>query len=485
MLALKYLLMILGIALFGSSGALVAYDIFLSSQLRRLLARRRRDETTGELLPEKDDAHKDDLPRPLRPVRWGLAQRLAIAGVLPLLLAYSIAVVPDGFAGVRVSQVWGARPGTLYPGVHLLTPLVDSVELYDTREQVYTTAASKTPLGGPLAATAASTGAAATAPPEVLTVQAREGLNIGLAVSVRYRLDPQRLSYIHANLPRAVGDEVVAPTVATIYRQLAPNYITREIFATKREELRTSAATAITARLGSDGILVREVLLRDLKLPEESAQGLEGLLLKEQENERIGTDTEIKQKQVRIAELEAEAQKAREVKQAEAQAQVRVLQAKAESDAMQYTLPLKQKQIEQTKLEAQARKEATLQNAEAAAQAKVIDSKAEVERQKNLSEAEANRIRVTASADSERMKFEAAVLKSNPMLIQKIIAERLSDKLQIMMVPMDGRNFFASDVMRSAFSGLGSPNGNAVDDADPSSQPTTSAAVQPKAPRRP
>jgi regulator of protease activity HflC (stomatin/prohibitin superfamily) len=455
MLALKTLLMLLGIALFGSSSALVAYDIFLSSQLRRLLARRRRDENTGELLPEKEDAENS---RPLRPVRWGLAQRLALAGVLPLLLAYSIAIVPDGFAGVRVSQIWGARPGTLYPGVHLITPLVDSVELYDTREQVYTTAATSgatsrsTPLGGPLAAPAERAGAAVTAQPEALTVQAREGLNIGLAVSVRYRLDPQRLSYIHANLPHAIGDEVVAPTVATIYRQLAPNYITREIFATKREELRLAAASAITSRLATDGIIVREVLLRDLKLPEEYAQGLEGLLLKEQENERLGTETEIKQKQVKIAELEAEAQKSREVKQAEAQAQVRVLQAKAEADSMQYTLPLKQKQIEQSKLEAQARKEATLQNAEAAAQAKIIDSKAELERQKNLSDAEANRIRVTAAADSERMKFEAAVLKSNPMLIQKIIAERLSDKLQIMMVPIDGKNFFANDVLRSAFS---------------------------------
>src|SRR5258708_237716 len=122
---------------------------------------------------------------------------------------------------------------------------------------------------------------------------------------------------------------------------------------------------------------------------------------------------------------------------------------------MQYTLPLKQKQIEQSKLEAQARKEATLQNAEAAAQAKIIDSKAELERQKNLSDAEANRIRVTAAADAERMKFEAAVLKSNPMLIQKIIAERLSDKLQIMMVPIDGKNFFANDVLRAAFSSNG------------------------------
>lgn len=319
----------------------------------------------------------------------------------------------------------------------------------------------------------------------MLSVQAREGLNIGLAVSVRYRLDPRRLDSIHTNLPQPVGEQVVAPVVSTIYRQLAPNYMTREIFATKREELRSKAAEAITVRLASDGIVVREVLLRDLQLPEEYAKGLEGLLLKEQEDERLTTEQDIKFKEVKIAELEAEAQKARSVKQAEAQAQVRVLQAKSEADAMQYTLPLKQKQIEQTKLEAQARKEATLQNAEAAAQAKVIDSKAEVERQRNLSEAEANRIRVTAAADSERMKFEAAVLKSNPMLIQKIIAERLSDKLQIMMVPMDGRNFFASDVMRSAFSGLGSANGNTVDDADPSSQPTTSVAEQPKTSRRP
>src|SRR5467141_2584256 len=465
MLALKYLLVILGIGLFGSSGALVVYDVYLSSQLRRLLGRRR-DKTTGDAAGElagaalsegaRDDSNAE-VGRPLRPIRWGLAQRLAAAGVLPLLLAYSIAVVPDGFAGVRISQIWGARPGTLYPGVHIVAPLIDSVVLYDTREQVYTTSSIEPPKPGG----------------DVLTVQAREGLNIGLAVSVRYRLDPQRLSYIHANLPQPVGDEVVAPTVATIYRQLAPNYITREIFATKREELRLSASNAITSRLASDGIIVREVLLRDLKLPEEYAQGLEGLLLKEQENERLGTETEIKQKHVKIAELEAEAQKSRDVKQAEAQAQVRVLHAKAEADSMQYTLPLKQKQIEQSKLEAQARKEATLQNAEAAAQAKIIDSKAELERQKNLSDAEANRIRVTAAADAERMKVEAAVLKSNPMLIQKIIAERLSDKLQIMMVPIDGKNFFANDVLRSAFS-----SASGVASADDPEDGTPVAAAQ-------
>jgi len=116
---------------------------------------------------------------------------------------------------------------------------------------------------------------------------------------------------------------------------------------------------------------------------------------------------------------------------------------------MQYTLPLKEKQIQQSRLEAEARKESTIKNAEAAAEAKVIDSKADMERRKLLADAEADRIRVTAAADAERLKSEGAVLKQNPLLINKIVAERLSDKLQIMMVPADGKFFFANDVLRS------------------------------------
>ena len=41
MLALKYILMVLGVLLFGTSAGLVGYDIFVSMQLRRLLPRGR------------------------------------------------------------------------------------------------------------------------------------------------------------------------------------------------------------------------------------------------------------------------------------------------------------------------------------------------------------------------------------------------------------------------------------------------------------
>jgi len=340
-------------------------------------------------------------------------------------------------AGVRVSQTKGTLPGTLYPGAHFVTPLAENVALFDTRDQLFTTGELED----------GKTAVARKAEP--LNVQAKEGLTLGLAITVRYRLDPKHLDYIQANLPQPVEKEIVPAVVASAWRELVPNYTVRDVFAAKREEVRKRAAGAITQKLAADGIIVKEVMLRDIQLPPEYAKGLENLLLKEQENDQMGVQTEIQEKQVRLSELEAEAAKAQQVKQAEGQAQVRVLEAKGEADAMQYTLPLKQKQIEQSKLEAEARKETTVKNAEAMAQAKVIDSKAENERRKLLAEAEADRIRVTSAADAERMSKEGAILKQNPLLINKIVAEKLSDKLQIMMVPADGKFFFANDVLRS------------------------------------
>jgi hypothetical protein len=107
MLVLKYLLMILGVALFGSAGALVVYDVYISEQLRRLVARKTSTETaTGTGTTAR---------RPFRPVRSRFAQRLANVGMLAILLALSRVMMPDGSAGARPSQIWTA---TLYPGVH-------------------------------------------------------------------------------------------------------------------------------------------------------------------------------------------------------------------------------------------------------------------------------------------------------------------------------------------------------------------------------
>jgi regulator of protease activity HflC (stomatin/prohibitin superfamily) len=425
MLALKYFLITGGVGMIVVAVGILAYDLYREVLYRRALA------TPGGATAA--------------PVvlRWRTSLAMAMLAWGPLLVAFSIVVVPSGMAGVRVSEMSGTEPGTLYPGAHLVMPLIEDVTLFDTRDQIFTTGMSED--GKIENANGPSKPQAMHAQP--LNVQAKEGLTLGLAITVRYRLDAKRLDYIEGNLPRPVEKEIVPPTVASVWREIVPNYTVRDVFSEKREEVRQIAAGLITQRLAADGIVVKEVMLRDIQLPPEYAEGLQALLLKEQENDRMSVETELKRKEVRIASLEAEAMKARQVKQAEGEARVRVLRAKSESDAMKYTLPLKQKQIEQSRLEAQARKEATIQNAEGDAQAKVIDGKAEGERRKLLAAADADRIRVTAAADAERLQSEAAVLKDNPLLINKIVAERLSDKLQIMMVPADGKFFFANDVL--------------------------------------
>jgi regulator of protease activity HflC (stomatin/prohibitin superfamily) len=435
MIFLRYLLLWGGAGMIASAVGILARDLYLVTKHNQLAS----SIEAGEPSP----------PAPF--IHWRSAIALALLAWGPILLALGIVVVPSGMGGVRISQTSGTLPGTLYPGAHFLTPLAESIVLFDTRDQLFTTGAGED--GKMVAGKHVPAG-------ELLNVQAKEGLSLGLAITVRYRLDPKHLDYIQANLPQPIETEIVPAVVASAWRELVPNYTVREVFATRREEIRRKAADAITQRLAADGIVVKEVMLRDIQLPPEYAKGLEDLLLKEQEDDQMTVQTDIQQKQVRIAELQAEATKAQQIKQAEGEAQVRVLQAKAEADAMQYTLPLKQKQIEQTKLEAEAHKEtvvqnaeataqATVKNAEAMAQAKVIDSRAEMERRKLLAEAEADRIRVTAVADAERMKNEGAILKQNPLLINKIIAEKLSDKLQIMMVPSDGKFFFANDVLKS------------------------------------
>ena len=422
MIAMKILLTIAGVLLLAAALGIPLYGIWI-----RIRTARRQAGAEAELT----EAEK----REPREIAWRGPLALALVACLPLLVAASIVVVPSGMGGVRVSQIRGTIPGTLYPGVHFVTPLVESVETFSLRDHLFT-------------ADFAEKGGKVGAQGNGLSVQSREGLNIGLAVTVRYRLDPTKLSSVQAHMPQPVDKELVPPVVASAWREIAPEYTVREIFSTKREEVRGKAAAIITQKLNADGIVVEEVMLSDIQLPEEYAKGLEGLLLKEQEDDQLGVVTDIQQKQVKIAELQAEAEAVQKVKQAEGEAQSKVVEAKGEADAMQYTLPLKQKQIEQSKLEAEARKEATIENAEADAQAKVIDSKAELERRNLLADAEASRVRLMAAANAERMTSEAALLNKSPLLINKIVAERLSDKIQVLMVPSDGKFFFANDVFK-------------------------------------
>src|SRR5258708_24459332 len=123
MLLLKYLFLTAGIAMFVIAAGILAYDAYLliGYQRRRLNL----DPSAGA-------------PGPAPEVRWRTSIAFAMLAWAPLLISAGIVIVPSGTAGVRVSQTKGTLAGTLYPGVHFITPLGERGELFTTRDQLVT-----------------------------------------------------------------------------------------------------------------------------------------------------------------------------------------------------------------------------------------------------------------------------------------------------------------------------------------------------------
>jgi len=162
---------------------------------------------------------------------------------------------------------------------------------------------------------------------------------------------------------------------------------------------------------------------------------MEKLLAEELESEKMRYTLELKEKCVRETELEAEAQKVRREKAAEASAREQVIAARAQEEAMKHVLPFKQRQIEQRQLEAEAERLARVKSAEGSAQARRIEAAGEAESRQKLADAEAYRLDRVGRVSTEQMAREGAVISKHPLLIQKTLADKLSDKVSVIIAP--------------------------------------------------
>ncbi|HEU5178479.1 MAG TPA: prohibitin family protein, partial [Burkholderiales bacterium] len=123
--------------------------------------------------------------------------------------------------------------------------------------------------------------------------------------------------------------------------------------------------------------------------------------------------------------------------------------AKAQEEAMRHVLPFKQRQIEQRTLEAEAEKAARITNAEASAQARRIEANGEALARQRLAEAEAYRLQKVGVANSEQMAREGALVTQHPLLIQKTLADKLSDKIQVIIAPPHAEGaYFGSNLIQ-------------------------------------
>ncbi len=338
-----------------------------------------------------------------------------------------VQAVPHGQAALRTNQFSGGT-SEFRDGSFLRIPGLHEVRFFPLRDQSYR-----------------PTGIAKADGPAPL--QSVEGLSLGLDMNLRWTVDSTRLAELSAKLPDDIEADVIAPAVqAVVYKQIARHTV-REIFSSQRAEIAASLEAELRAKLAADGIQLKGVQIGSVDLPADYRRGMDRLLADSLASERMRYTLEISEKKVKETEFEAAADKVRRETAAEAAGREQIIAAKAQEEAMKHVLPFKQKQIEQRALEAQADSAARVKQAEGQAEARRIEVAAEAAARQKLADAEAYRVAQVGKANAGQMATEGELLTRHPLLVQKAMADKLSDKVQVIIAPPGSGGFIGSALL--------------------------------------
>ena len=325
------------------------------------------------------------------------------------------AVAQRGELVVRTNELNGTV-AAYSDGAVLVVPGLHQTRVFDIRDQVYRPAGS---------ATADGPGA----------FQSNEGLSIGVELTVRWAIERSHLAQMSKVYPDDIDSDLVRPAVEGVAYPLFARYTVRDIFSQQRVQIQKEIVTELRPKFAAIGLVLRGVEMGKVDLPHDFREGMEKLLAEELETEKIRYTMQLKEAAVKQSQLEAQADKVRRQEAAEASAQEQVIAARAQEETMQHILPFKQKQIEQRQLEAEAEKVARIRTAEGTAEARRIEAKGEADSRQKLADAEAYRLDLVGKANAGQMEREGALIARYPLLIQKTVADKLSDKVQVIIAP--------------------------------------------------
>lgn len=383
---------------------------------------------------------------------WRLRKRI-VGVAFVATLAYLLYTHPP-FATVRRSEilvrtnVFDGSVSAYSAGTVLVLPGIHQIRYFPTHDQVYrSTESAKADGPAPF--------------------QTNEGLSIGVDLTVRWAIDRTRITGLSKDFPDDLNSDLVRPAVEGVVYPLFARYSVRDIFSGRRAEIQHQITSELGPRLAAVGLLLRGADVGNVDLPPDYRAGMEKLLAEELETQKIRYTLELKEAQVKETQLEADGDKARRQKAAEAAGEEQVIAARAQEETMKHILPFKQKQIEQRKLEAEAEKVARIRTAEGAAEARRIEAKGEADSRQKLADAEAYRLELVGKANAGQMEREGALIGRYPLLIQKTLADKLSDKIQVIIAPTPAAGgFIGSNLLGGSVRGsTGQAGGAAADNS--------------------
>ena len=163
---------------------------------------------------------------------------IAAAVVIFFLLMASITSIPTGNVGVLT--LFGRVTGeTLPEGIHLINPLKAVQKLSIQTQSVK----------------------------ESANVPSNEGLILALDTSLLFRLDKSMAAYVYQTVGDNYAEKIVEPTLRAAIRASTSAHSANALYTNARELVQQQIQDELTAQLAPRGVIVENVLLRDVQLP--------------------------------------------------------------------------------------------------------------------------------------------------------------------------------------------------------------------------
>ena len=231
-----------------------------------------------------------------RRIRSGLPGRIGVIVVLLLVLLLfmvgSIRVVPVGHAlvifntittGFRLSQ----------QGVTFVWPVISQTEQYDLRRLEYTMSSTQ------------GEGRKANMD-DSLWSPTREGLQVGIDLTVWHHLDPQRLTVIHQKIGPDYEEKIIRPAVRSVTRLVISEYAVMDVYSSRRAAIQDEINVKLKALVERDGFIVDEVVLRDVRFTDQFGKAIEAKQIAQQSAEQMKYVLEKEQREAERKVIEAQ-----------------------------------------------------------------------------------------------------------------------------------------------------------------------------------
>ncbi|HLA56509.1 MAG TPA: prohibitin family protein [Flavobacterium sp.] len=201
----------------------------------------------------------------------GLFRILGVIIIALALLGSMFRQIDAGEVGVK-SLYGSVEPDILESGLHIVNPLVD-VTNFDIQTQNYTMSAIHTE--------------GAQEGDDAIRVLSNDGLEVVIDLTVLYRVIPADAPNIFKHIGVNYNDKIVRPITRTRIRDNAVYYDAVALYSTKRNEFQQRIYMTIEADFKKRGLVLEQLLIRNINLPESVKTTIESKINAEQEAQKM------------------------------------------------------------------------------------------------------------------------------------------------------------------------------------------------------